>query len=443
MFESLTGKLREVISRLVGKGELTEENVSEAVSQVRLALLEADVNYGVAKTFVRRVKEKAVGQQVVKSVSAGQQFIKIVHDELAALMGGEERPQLTLRGRPTVILLCGLQGSGKTTVSAKLALYFRKHHGKTRPLLAACDLQRPAAVQQLQTLGRQAEVDVFAIEGARDPVKVAQAALEHARHEGHDLLIIDSAGRLHVDEALMTELKELKRKLDPHLTLFVANATTGQDAVNSAKAIGDAVDIDGSVLTMLDGDTRAGAAISIREVTGKPLLFEGIGERLQDLQLFNALSMADRILGMGDTINLVRMAQEHVSEEEARQMEKKLRKASFTYGDYLSQLSRLEKLGPLQGLLKMLPLPVDASAMEGMESKMGRMKAMIRSMTPTERDGEVELDINRRRRIARGSGTSLDDVNRFVKSFSQTKRLLRDSKKRKVLGKMLGGGAWR
>lgn len=442
MFESLTEKLQSTMSRLLGKGALTEDNVSEAVSQVRLALLEADVNYSVAKTLVRRIKEQAIGQQIIQSVSAGQQFIKIVHDELAALMG-EGEPQLHIAGRPTIVLVCGLQGSGKTTSVAKLACYLRKHHDKKKPLLAACDLQRPAAIQQLQTLGKQAEADVFVAHGLKDPIKVAKAALDYAKDEGHDLLIIDSAGRLHVDEALMTELKELKRRLSPHLTLFVANATTGQDAVNSAKAIADAIEIDGSILTMLDGDTRAGAAISIREVTGKPLLFEGIGERLEDLQLFNAVSMADRILGMGDTINLVKRAQEHVSEAEAEALEKKLRKASFTYSDYLSQLSKLEKMGPLRGLLKMLPLPIDSSALDGMEANVGRLKAMIQSMTPSERDGAVELSIGRRRRIARGSGASLDDVNRFVKNFSQTKQMLRDTKKRKVLSKILGGGAWR
>jgi signal recognition particle subunit SRP54 len=442
MFESLTEKLQGVFSKLAGKGKLTEENISDAVREVRLALLEADVNYGVTKTFVKRVKEKALGQQVVKSVAPGQQFIKVVHDELAALMGGEE-PQLQLKGRPTVILLCGLQGSGKTTASAKLARWLGKHHDKQRPLLAACDLQRPAAIEQLKTLGDQADVPVFTIEGEKNPLKVAKAALKEAEISGNDLLIIDSAGRLHVDEALMEELKQLKKLARPHLTLFVANATTGQDAVKSAQAVDEAVTIDGTILTMLDGDTRAGAAISVAEVTGKPLLFEGVGERLDDLQLFNPSSMADRILGMGDTINLVKRAQEQISDEDARKLEKKIRKASFTYADYLTQFEKFEKMGPLKGLLKMLPLPLDKGALAGMEDNVKRVKAMVRSMTPAEAKNNVELNMSRRRRIARGSGSSLEEVNRFIKGFAQTKRLLKDGKRRKQLGKMLGGNAWR
>lgn len=441
MFESLTEKLQGVFAKLAGKGKLTEDNIADAVREVRLALLEADVNYSVTKTFVRRVKEKALGQKVVKSVSPGQQFIKVVHDELAVLMGTKE-PQLQLQGRPTIVLLCGLQGSGKTTTAAKLARWLGKHHDKQRPLLAACDLQRPAAIEQLKVLGSQAGVPVFAIEGEKKPIKVAKAALEEARIGGHDLLIIDSAGRLHVDEALMEELKQLKKQLKPHLTLFVANATTGQDAVNSAKAVDEAVAIDGTILTMLDGDTRAGAAISVAEVTGKPLLFEGVGERLDDLQLFNPASMADRILGMGDTINLVKRVQEQISDDEGKKLEKKIRKASFTYADYLSQFEKMEKMGPLRGLLKMLPLPIDKGALAGMEDNVKRIKAMVRSMTAEEADNSVELNMSRRRRIARGSGNSLEEVNRFVKSFAQTKRLLKDGKRRKQLGKMLGGNSW-
>jgi signal recognition particle subunit SRP54 len=442
MFGLLAQKLQSIVSRLSGQKSLTEENISEAVAQVRLALLEADVNYGVAKSFVARVKERAVGQQLLKAVSPGQQFIKIVHDELTALMGDKE-PQLILSGRPTVLLLCGLQGSGKTTCAAKLACYFRKAHDKKRPLLAACDLQRPAASEQLQTLGAQAQIDVFTLPGARDPLAVARAAHDHAKQQGHDLLIIDSAGRLHVDEPLMAELKALQKAVAPHLTLFVANATTGQDAVNSAKAIADAVQIDGSILTMLDGDARAGAAISIRQVTGKPLLFEGIGERLEDLQLFHPVSMADRILGMADTINLVKRAQEFVSEEEAAALNKKLRKAAFTFSDYLEQLGKFEKMGSLSRLAKMLPATMDTSRLGEAESNLARLKAIICSMTLRERDGVEELNMGRRRRIAKGSGTSLDDVNRLIKQFSQAKLLLRDTSKRKALGKILGGGAWR
>ncbi len=444
MLGALTEKLQGVFSRLGGKKTLTEDNISEAMQEVRHALLEADVNYGVTKTFIKRVKEKALGQDLIKSVSPGQQFIKIVHDELVLLMGGEEVSLPLSKKRESaldIIMICGLQGSGKTTQCAKLALYLKKHHGKAKPLLAACDLQRPAAIRQLQTLSEQAGVTSFTLEGAKSPLDVAKAALDHAKRGGFDLLIVDTAGRLHVDLPLMEELKAIREVLQPDLIFFVANATTGQDAVNSAAAVNAAVPITGTILTMLDGDTRGGAAISIREVTGKPLLFEGIGEKLVDLQLFHPVSMADRILGMGDTINLVKRAQEHFNEDEARLLEKKLRKSSFTFQDYLAQCEKLEKMGPLKGLLKMLPLPFDAGALDGMEEKMKMVKAIIRSMTKAEMRGLCEIDISRRRRIARGSGTNLDEVNKLLKSFRQTKLALKQTKNRKQLDKLFGGVA--
>ncbi len=301
MFGALTEKMQGLFSKLAGKKKLTEENIAEAVSEVRLALLEADVNYSVAKVLIKKIKEKALGDEVIKSVSAGQQFIKVVHDELVALMGGAEE-LIDLQRKPTVVMLCGLQGSGKTTHCAKLARFLKKKGQIKHPLLAACDLQRPAAIDQLRTLGDQIGVPVFTLNGEKDPIKVAKAALAQAKSENHDLLIIDTAGRLHIDEELMQQLERIKEVLNPSEVLFVANATTGQDAVNIAAAFHKRVAITGTILTMLDGNARAGVAISIREVTGKPLKFEGIGEKLDDIQVFNPSSMADRVLGMGDTI---------------------------------------------------------------------------------------------------------------------------------------------
>lgn len=351
MFGALTGKLQDVFAGLSGKRRLSEENIAEAVRQVRLALLEADVHYGVTKTFVKRVKESALGEAVIKSVTPGQQFIKVIHDELAALMGGEER-DLVLQGSPSVVMFCGLQGSGKTTHCAKLAKFLKKQGKSQRPLLVACDLQRPAAIQQLQTLGEQIGVDVFVQEGTTDPVQVAKAAYARAKKDGYDLLLVDTAGRLHIDDELMEQLAAVKKAITPDEVLYVANATTGQDAVNTAKEFDARIEITGTILTMLDGNTRGGAAISIKEVTGKPLLFEGIGERLDDIQLFNPSSMADRILGMGDTINLVKKAQEYIDEDEAQKLEQKIKKATFTFDDYLNQMQMVKKMGSLKGLLE-------------------------------------------------------------------------------------------
>lgn len=433
MFGTLSEKLQGVFSKLAGKRSLSEENIADAVREVRLALLEADVAYGVTKTFVKRVKEKAFGQEVVKSVSPSEQFIKVVHDELAALMGDGE-PSLDLDKSPSVMMVCGLQGNGKTTACAKLARYLKKQ-GK-RVMMAACDLQRPAAVDQLKVLGGQIEVPVFSIDGEKNPIKVAKAALK----ESYDVLIVDTAGRLHVDQELMDELKRLRDLLNPQELLFVCNATTGQDAVNSAKAMDECVPITGTILTMLDGDTRGGAAISIREVTGKPLKFEGIGERLEDLQLFNPHSMADRILGMGDVVNLVKQAQEHVSEEEAKSLEKKIRKASFTYDDYLKQMQMVKKMGSMKKILKMLPIPgANLQMLEGSDAYFNKAEAMILSMTAAERLETKELTINRRKRVARGSGTDIQDVHKLVKSFRQTKQFLKRAPNRKQLQQMMGG----
>jgi signal recognition particle subunit SRP54 len=425
MFGSISEKFKDLFSSLTGKKKLTEDNIADAVRQVRLALLDADVNYTVAGNFVKRVKEKALGEDVLKSVSPDQQFIKIIHEELIALMGAEE-VSLDLKGSPAVILMCGLQGSGKTTHCAKLAAYLKKKESHKRTLIAACDLQRPAAVEQLKRLGEQIDVPVFAVDGASDPLKVAEAALAKAKKEEFDVLIVDTAGRLHLDEDLMQQLERIKKALDPKEVLFVANATTGQDAVKTAAEFDKRIAITGTILTMLDGNARAGSAISIREVTQKPLKFEGIGEKIEDIQVFNPHSMADRILGMGDVINLVRRAEEHIDEEENEKLEKKLRKAAFTYDDYLRQMGMIKKMGSFKSLFKMIPGLPDMGDLDVSEKEFGKLEAMILSMTPFERQERDELIPSRRRRIASGSGTTMDDVNRMVKGFKKLKQFCKD-----------------
>ncbi|MCB1113178.1 MAG: signal recognition particle protein [Chlamydiia bacterium] len=442
MLGALTEKMHGLVQKITGKKQLTEENITEAMSEVRVALLEADVNYGVVKALVKRVKEKALGDTVLKSVTPGQQFIKVVHDELVALMGGEEA-KLELSKSPAVIMMCGLQGSGKTTTSAKLVRYLMKKEGKKKPLLAACDLQRPAAIEQLHTLGKDLGVEVFSVPNEKDPVKVAQAARQKAIQEGFDVLIVDTAGRLHVDDELMKQLEQVKAAVKPDEVLFVANATTGQDAVEVATRFNERIQVTGSVLTMLDGNARGGAAISIREVTGKPLKFEGVGEKVEDLQLFNPGSMADRILGMGDTINLVRKAEEHFDEAEAKSMEEKLRKSTFSYEDYLKQIQSFKKMGPLKSLISMLPGASQFKDMEFDDKEIGKVEAIIQSMTKNERCEKVDLLPSRRHRIAKGSGTNIDDVNRLVKSFTRSKQFFKNMPNMKQLEKMMGGSKWR
>lgn len=442
MFDVIAQKFNQLFSSLGGKKQLTEENITDAVREVRLALLDADVNYGVVSAFIKRVKERALGEALIKSVTPSQQFTKIVHDELIALMGSEESP-LELKGYPTVILVCGLQGSGKTTQCAKLASYLKKKDTHKKCLLAACDLQRPAAVEQLKRLGQQIQNEVFSIEGEQNPVKVCREAYSKARKEGYDVLIVDTAGRLHIDEPLMDQLEEIKRVLNPHEILFVASAITGQDAVKTALEFDQRLNITGTILTMLDGSSRAGAAISIREVTKKPLKFEGIGEHIDDFQLFNPQSMADRILGMGDVINLVRKAEEHMDEEESKNLEKKLRKASFTYDDYLRQMKMVKKMGSFKSLLKMLPGNLDLDSINVSEKEFGSMEAMILSMNSDEREEKVELVPSRRRRIANGSGTTMDDVNRMVKGFKQLKKFCKAMPNIKQQSKAMEKTLWR
>jgi len=437
MFGLLTEKFQGLFSKISGTKKLTEDNISEAVRDVRLALLDADVNYTVASQLVRKIKEKVVGEALIRSVTPGQQFVKIVHDELIALMGGVES-HLVCKQNPSVILLCGLQGSGKTTQSAKLALFLKKKGKKV--LLAACDLQRPAAVEQLKLLGSQIEVPVFSLVGISDPVQVAQEALVYAKKEGIDLLIIDSAGRLHIDEPLMEELERVRDAVSPEEILFVASAATGQDAVKTASEFDNRLGITGTILTMLDGNARAGAAISIREVTGKPLKFEGIGEKIADLQVFNPESMADRILGMGDMVNLVRLAKEHSEERNEEELEEKLRKASFTYEDYLKQMKMMKKMGPLKSLFKMMPGMSEMGSLDVSEKEFSKLESMILSMTVHERLEKVELIPSRRRRIASGSGTLIDDVNRMVKGFKQLKQFCKSMPNMKDLMKNMPKG---
>lgn len=439
MFGALTEKMQGLMKRLSGKHKLTEENISEAASEVRLALLEADVNYGVVKALIKEVKQKALGDAVMKSVTPGQQFIKVVYDELVTLMGQEEAP-FDLSHKPTFVMVCGLQGSGKTTQCVKLAHYCVKKGLAKAPLVVACDLQRPAAVDQLKILAGQVGLPAFALPGEKDPLKVVKAAVAAA--QGHDLVIFDTAGRLHIDESLMEELEKMHGQVKPQHVLFVANAATGQEAANVAAQFNARVPVTGTILTMLDGDTRGGAAISIRHVTGKPLLFEGVGERVEDLRPFRPKSMADRILGMGDVITLVDKAREHFDEEEAKKLEKKMRTATFTYDDLLQQAQSMKKMGPLKSLLNMLPGMSSLKEIDFDERDFFKTEAMISSMTLDERRELCELTPPRRKRIAKGSGTDVADVDKLVKMFKKSKQLFKNMPNMKQLEKMLGGAPW-
>lgn len=438
MFGALTDKFHSIFSRFRSEKKLTEENVSEAVNDVRLALLEADVQYSVAKTFIQRVKEKAIGNKIVESVDAQQQFVKIVHDELVHLMGESEH-ELQFTRKPACMMLCGLQGSGKTTQTVKLASFIKKKGKYKNPCVIACDLQRPAAREQLKMLAQSADIQFFGVDSTQDPLEVAKKAVASAPQMGWDLLLFDTAGRLHIDDLLMKEIQALNELVKPEEVLFVANAATGQDAVKAAKAFHDRLALTGSILTMLDGTSRSGAAISIREVTGMPIKFEGIGEKVEDIRVFNPHSMADRILGMGDTINLVRKAEEHFDEKQAKELEQKLRKATFSYDDYLKQMQTVKKMGSFKSLLGMLPGMSKLKELDFDEREFLKVEAIILSMTFDERHEIKELSVPRRKRIARGSGTTIDDVNRLHKSFKQAKQFFKNVPNMKQLEKMFGG----
>lgn len=416
-FESLSDKLNNVFKKLRGKGRLSQADVKEAMREVRLALLEADVSYKVVKDFVKTVSEKAVGTDILESLSPAQAVIRVVNQELTALMGGQAAKINYSSKVPSVVMLVGLQGAGKTTNGAKLAALVKKQQNK-RPLLAACDVYRPAAIKQLETVGAQLGLPVFQM-GQSDPVDIAKAAVEHARRHGNDVVFLDTAGRLHVDEALMDELKNIKAAVEPAEILLVVDAMTGQDAVNAASAFDEALGIDGVMLTKLDGDARGGAALSVRAVTGKPIKFAGIGEKLDAIEVFHPDRMASRILGMGDVLTLIEKAEQAVDEKKAMEMAEKLMKNRFTLADYLEQLESLKNMGSMEDILGMIP-GADMKQLKGAkidEKAMERTKAIILSMTAQERNNPSILNASRKRRIAAGSGTSVVEINRLLKSF--------------------------
>ena len=443
-FEGLTEKLSAAFKKLRGKGRLTEADVKEAMKEIRMALLEADVNFKVVKQFVSTVTERAVGADVLESLTPAQMIIKIVNEELTALMGGEST-KLTISSKPpTVVMLVGLNGAGKTTNGAKLAGFMKKQNGK-RPLLVACDTFRPAAVQQLQVVGGQVGVPVFE-QGLGDPVEIAKAGIEHARTHGNDLVFIDTAGRLHVDEELMDQLKVMKAAVNPTEILLIVDAMIGQDAVNAAKAFDEALDITGVMLTKLDGDARGGAALSIKAVTGKPIKFVGVGEKLDSVEVFHPDRMASRILGMGDMLSLIEKAQQNFDMQKAAELEQKLRKNKFTLTDFYDQLVQVKGMGSLTDIAGMLP-GVNAKALEGAtvdEKALGRTEAIILSMTPRERENPSLLNNSRKKRIAAGSGTQVVDINRLLKQFEMMQQMTRQfsggKMKRMKRGGMFGKG---
>ena len=423
MFNNLSERLERSFKILKGEGRITEINIAETMKDVRRALLDADVNFKVAKTFTDTVKQKALGQNVINSLKPKELMIKIVHDELTSLMGGEESP-LVLEGKPAVILMSGLQGSGKTTFSGKLALKLKKKGRK--PLLVAGDVYRPAAIEQLKVLAGQIDVPVYTEEGNKNPVEIAQNAIRYAKDNKLDLVIVDTAGRLAVDEQMMTEIAAIKKAVNPDETLFVVDSMTGQDAVNTAKAFNDRLDFNGVILTKLDGDTRGGAALTIRSVVDKPIKFVGLGEKMEDIQEFNPEGMASRILGMGDIVELAKRAQEIYDQKEAERLQEKIKKNKFDFDDFLKQIEQIKKMGNIKDLASMIPgvgkaikdIDIDNNAFKGIE-------AIIYSMTPYERQNPEIINASRRARIAKGSGTSLQEVNRLLKQFEETRKMMR------------------
>ena len=438
-FEGLSEKLNATFKHLRGKGRLSEEDIKLAMREVRLALLEADVSYKVVKDFVKTVSERAVGAEVLDSLTPAQQVIKIVSEELTALMGGANAKLTFASKPPTVVMMVGLQGAGKTTNVAKLAGYFRKQGH--RPLLTACDVYRPAAITQLQVVGKQLNIPVFEM-GQIDPVQIAQEAVKYAGDHGNDIVFLDTAGRLHIDEALMDELKRIKAAVKPTEILLVVDAMTGQDAVNAATAFDEALGIDGVVLTKLDGDARGGAALSIRAATGKPIKFIGTGEKLDMIEPFHPERMASRILGMGDVLTLIEKAEQALDQKKAAELEQKMRANKFTLADFYDQLLQIRKMGPMQDLLGMIPGMGSMKNVQVDESALGRVEAIILSMTPYERENPACLNSSRKRRIALGCGQKVEDVNRLLKQFDQMQQLMKQmngkGKKRKLPGKMGG-----
>ena len=437
MFENLSDKLDKSLKLLKGEGKISDINVAETLKEVRRALLDADVNYKTAKQFTETVKEKAMGQDVLTAVKPGQLMVKIVHDELAELMGGTS-VDINLKGSPAIILMAGLQGSGKTTFSGKLANLLKTKKAK-KPLLVADDIYRPAAIEQLKVLGTQINVPVYSEEGNKNPVEIAKNAIKQAKENGNDVVIIDTAGRLAIDEAMMKEITAIKDAVNPSEILFVVDSMTGQDAVNTAKEFNDRLNFDGVILTKLDGDTRGGAALSIRSVVNKPIKFVGTGEKMDALDVFHPERMADRILGMGDIVSLVEKAQEQYDEEEAKRLQKKIAKNQFDFNDFISQIQQIKKMGNLKDLAAMIPgvgkamkdIEVDDDAFKSIE-------AIIYSMTPTERTKPEILNGSRRQRIAKGSGTTIQEVNKLIKQFDETRKMMKMMTQMKGAGKLMG-----
>lgn len=424
MFDNLSDKLDRAFKVLKGQGKITEINVAETLKEVRKALLDADVNYKVAKNFTDSVKEKALGQNVLTSISPGQLMVKIVHDELVELMGGQHT-ELNTKANPCIILMSGLQGSGKTTLSGKLANFLKNKKGK-HPLLVACDVYRPAAINQLKVLGEQIGIEVYSEPENKNPVAIAQNAIRHARDNQHSVVIIDTAGRLAIDEEMMNEIAAIKNAIRPTETLFVVDAMTGQDAVNTAKTFNDRLNFEGVVLTKLDGDTRGGAALSIKAVVSKPIKFVGTGEKLDALDIFYPSRMADRILGMGDIVSFVERAQEQFNAEDAAKLQKKIHKNQFSFNDFLSQLQQIKKMGNIKDLVGMIPGVGKAlKDIDINDDAFKRVEAIIHSMTPQERENPAVLNGNRRKRIADGSGTNIQEVNRLIKQFEDTRKMMK------------------
>jgi len=443
MFENLTDKFEKAFKVLKGQGQISEINVAETLKEVRRALLDADVNFKTAKEFTNKVKEKALGRNVLTAVSPGQLMIKICHEELIELMGGDET-ELQFQGNPGIVLMSGLQGSGKTTFSGKLANYLKNKKGK-KPLLVACDVYRPAAIDQLHVLGEQLGVEVFSNKEEKNPVKIAEAAIQFAKSNAFNVVIVDTAGRLAIDTQMMDEIAAVKKAIQPTETLFVVDAMTGQDAVNTAKAFNEKIDFNGVVLTKLDGDTRGGAALSIKAVVDKPIKFVGTGEKMDALDVFYPKRMADRILGMGDVVSLVERAQEQYDEEEARKLQKKIQKNQFDFNDFLAQIEQIKKMGNVKDLMGMIPGM--GKAMKGMDiddDAFKHVEAIIHSMTPSERSNPEVINGSRKKRIAMGSGRDIQEVNKLLKQFNDTKKMMKMMSNKKnmmnMMKQMKGGG---
>lgn len=425
IFENLSDKLQNALGKLRGKGKLSEKDIDIAMKEIKIALLEADVNYMVVKDFVKSVKEKSLGERVMESLTPGQQVVKIVNEELTRLMGEKEAKLEVSSKLPTIIMLCGLQGAGKTTHAGKIALFLKKQNKK--PLLVAADIYRPAAIKQLQVVGEKVGSPVFSMGDKENPVKIAEEGIKEAEKNGYDTVIIDTAGRLHIDEDLMEEIKNIKAAVNPTEILLTVDSMTGQDAVNVAKTFNDALDITGVILTKLDGDTRGGAALSVRSVTGKPIKFIGVGEKLDDLELFYPERMASRILGMGDVLSLIEKAQKAIDEKEAKALEEKIRSQTYDFNDFLNQLAQMRNLGPLENILGMLP-GVNSKMLKGLkidENEIKKIEAMIYSMTKEERSKPDIIDNSRKERIARGSGQPISELNKLIKQFKESKKMMK------------------